>query len=89
MVLPRQHAQRRGAGRGETEMALRRGPEVGRFAGAARSCAIRSTPGRHAAVSTFGAANAASSPSAGWIDINSATVTPSRRIHPQVENTDM
>ena len=26
---------------------------------------------------------------AGWIDIRSATVTPSRRIHPQVEKSDM
>ena len=26
---------------------------------------------------------------AGWIDASSATVTPSRRIHPIVENTDM
>ncbi len=60
-----------------------------RIAGAARSWAARSTPGRHAAASTVGIANTASSASAGWIEINSATVTPSRRIHPHVENIDM
>ena len=60
-----------------------------RYDGAARSWAARSTPGRHVAVSTVGTANTASRPSAGWIDINSPTVTPSRRIHPHVENTDM
>ena len=60
-----------------------------RFAGAPRSSALRSTPGRHVDVSTVGSANTASSASAGWIDTSSTTVTPSRRIHPQVENTDM
>ena len=60
-----------------------------RFAGAPRSWAARSTPGRHVEVSTVGSANTASSASAGWIDISSATVTPSRRIHPHVENSDM
>ena len=60
-----------------------------RFAGAARSCAIRSTPGRHDAVSTVGSANAASRTSAGWMETSSATVTPSRRNHPTVEKIDM
>ena len=60
-----------------------------RFAGALRSSAARSTPGRHVDVSTVGSANTASSASAGWIDIKSATVTPSRRIQPHVENSDM
>jgi len=40
-------------------------------------------------VRTVGSANAASRTSAGWIDTRSATVTPSRRIHPHVENMDM
>ena len=56
---------------------------------AARSCAARSTAGRHVDVSTVGSANTASSTSAGWIDASSATVTPRRRIQPQVENSDM
>ena len=56
---------------------------------APRSCATRSTPGRHVEVSTVGSAKTASSTSAGWIDTSSAIVTPSRRIQPQVENTDM
>ena len=33
--------------------------------------------------------DAPAAPSAGWIDISSAIVTPSRRIQPQVENSDM
>jgi hypothetical protein len=57
--------------------------------GAPRSCAARSTPGRHVDVSTVGSAKSVSSANAGWIDASSATVTPSRRIHPAVENTDM
>src|SRR5437867_798423 len=60
-----------------------------RLADAPRSSTARSTPGRHADVSTVGRANAASSASAGWIDTSSATVTPSRRIQPQVVNSDM
>ena len=60
-----------------------------RLAGAPRSWALRSTAGRHVEVSTVGSANTASSTSAGWIETSRATVTPSRRIHPQVENTDM
>ena len=60
-----------------------------RLNGAARSCAARSTAGRHVDVSTVGSANAASSTSAGWMDIKSATVTPRRRIQPQVEKSDM
>ena len=46
-------------------------------------------PGRQVEVSTVGSANTASSASAGWIDTSSATVTPRRRIQPQVENSDM
>ena len=51
--------------------------------------AARSTAGRHVDVSTVGSAKTASSTSAGWIDASSATVTPRRRIHPQVEKSDM
>ena len=40
-------------------------------------------------MNTVGIANTVSRASAGWMDINSATVTPSRRIHPPVENSDM
>jgi hypothetical protein len=40
-------------------------------------------------VSTVGNAKTASRMSAGWIDINKTIVTPRRRIHPQVENSDM
>jgi hypothetical protein len=50
---------------------------------------MRSTAGLHVDVSTVGRANAASRSSAGWIDINSAIVTPRRRIQPQVEKSDM
>jgi len=50
---------------------------------------IRSTAGRQVEVITVGIAKAASSASAGWIDISRATVTARRRIHPHVENTDM
>ena len=60
-----------------------------RFAWPARSCAARSTAGRHVDVSTVGSANAASSASAGWTDASSAIVMPSRRIQPHVANTDM
>ena len=60
-----------------------------RLNGAPRSCAARSTAGLHVEVSTVGSADAASSTRAGWIDIKSATVTPRRRIHPHVENSDM
>jgi len=60
-----------------------------RFAHAPRSWATRSTTGRHDEVNTVGSANIVNSTSAGWIEINSATVTARRRIHPQVENTDM
>ena len=60
-----------------------------RLACAARSCATRSTVGRHVDVTTVGTANTASSRSAGWIDASSVSVTASRRIQPQVENTDM
>ena len=47
------------------------------------------SPGRQVEVSTVGSAKAASSARIGLIDISSTTVTPSRRIHPQVENSDM
>ena len=57
--------------------------------GAPRSCAARSTAGRHVEVSTVGRAQKARRMSAGWIDINRATVTASRRIQPQVVNSDM
>jgi len=53
------------------------------------SCAARSTPGRHVEVTTVGSAKSVSSANAGWIDASSVTVTPRRRIHPAVENTDM
>ena len=56
---------------------------------AARSCAARSTAGRHVEVSAVGSANTARSASAMWIDARSATVTARRRIHPHVENTAM
>ena len=58
-------------------------------ADAPRSSAARSIPGRQVEVSTVGSANAASSARIGLIDISSTTVTPSRQIHPQVENIDM
>ena len=60
-----------------------------RLAAAPRSSTTRSTPGRHADVSTVGRANAASNASAGWIDRSSAIVTPRRRIQPHVVNSDM
>src|SRR5687767_12157838 len=60
-----------------------------RLCGAPRSYARRSTPGRHDEVSTVGNANNASAIKAGWIDAKSTIVTPKRRIHPQVENSDM
>ena len=60
-----------------------------RLAGAPRSSAARSTPGRHVEAKTVGSANTTSSASAGWIDTSSATVTPSRKIQPHVENSDM
>ena len=60
-----------------------------RLAGAPFSWASRSTAGRQDEVSTVGSANRASRASAGLIDISRATVTPSRRIQPTVENTDM
>jgi hypothetical protein len=60
-----------------------------RLSGAPRSSAARSTPGRHVEVSTVGSANSASSASSGWMDISSATATPSLRIQPHVENSDM
>ena len=60
-----------------------------RLADPPRSSAARSTPGRQVDVSTVGSAKAASRASAGWIDTSSATVTPSRRIQPQVVNSDM
>jgi hypothetical protein len=56
---------------------------------AARSCAPRSTAGRHVDVKTVGSAKTASSTSPTWIDISSATVTTSRRIQLHVANTDM
>src|SRR5579862_4158162 len=59
-----------------------------RLACAPRSCAARSTAGRHVDVSTVGTANTARSASAGWIDISSAIVTASRSIHPSVVNSD-
>ena len=61
-----------------------------RFAGAPRSCggALHARPPRRRSAPSA-AANTASSASAGWIEISSATVTPSRRIHPHVENSDM
>ena len=55
-----------------------------RFAAAPRSSATRSTPGRHVEVNTVGSANTTSSASAGWIDTSNASVTPSRKIQPQV-----
>jgi hypothetical protein len=58
-------------------------------AGAPASCAARSTPGRQVEVSTVGSAKSAAATSAGGSTTSSATVTPSRRIQPQVENTDM
>ena len=60
-----------------------------RLPAAPRSSAVRSTAGRQLDVSTVGSAHRASSASAGCTDISSATVTPSRRIQPHVENTDM
>jgi hypothetical protein len=60
-----------------------------RLAGAPRSWAPRSIAGRHAEVSTVGSAKTASSPSAGWIEMSRASVTPSRSSQPQVEKTDM
>src|SRR5439155_1360359 len=53
------------------------------------SAAARSTPGRQVDVITVGSASAASRASAGWIDTSSATATASRRIQPQVVNSDM
>ena len=50
---------------------------------------LRSTPGRQLAVSTVGNANTTSRISTGLTDASSTIVTPSRRIHPAVENTDM
>jgi hypothetical protein len=49
----------------------------------------RSTAGRHDEVSTVGAANSASRPSTGLIDMSSSRVTTRRRIQPRVLNTDM
>ena len=46
-----------------------------RFAGAPRSSAARSTPGRHAEASTVGRAKTATSASSGWTDMSNATVT--------------
>src|SRR6266568_1732668 len=60
-----------------------------RLAGAARSSADRSIAGRQPEVTTVGTANRANSANAGCTDISSATLTPSRRIQLQVENTDM
>ena len=60
-----------------------------RPAWAPRSSAVRSTPGRQVEVSTVGSANTARMARPGWIDINSPTVTPRRRIHPQVAKSDM
>ncbi len=59
-----------------------------RAACAPLSWARRSTAGRQLEVSTVGSANAASSASAGWIDMSSAMVTTSRTIQPAVEKTD-
>jgi hypothetical protein len=60
-----------------------------RLADALRSSTARSIPGRQADVNTVGRANTASSARPGWMDMSSATVTPSRSIQPAVENTDM
>src|SRR4051812_30108674 len=60
-----------------------------RFDCAVRSRTCRSTPGRQLEVTTVGSANAAISTSAGWIDTSSITVTASRKIQPQVLNTDI
>jgi hypothetical protein len=60
-----------------------------RSCGAARSWAMRSTAGRQVEVTTVGTAKTARSTRAGWIEASKATVTPSRRIHPQVEKSDM
>ena len=46
-------------------------------------------PGRQLAVTTVGSANTTRSTSHGLTDASSTIVTPSRRIHPAVENTDM
>ncbi len=60
-----------------------------RAEGATRSWTARSTPGRHAEATTVGAAKAASRISTGSIEASRTTVTPRRRIQPQVENSDM
>ncbi len=60
-----------------------------RPAWATRSSAVRSTPGRQVEVSTVGRANTASRARPGWIEVRSPTVTTSRKIQPQVENSDM
>src|SRR5580658_1952112 len=56
---------------------------------APRSCADLSDSGRQVDVNTVGIANTTSRMSAGWIDASSAIVTPSRRIQPSVEKSDM
>ena len=76
-------ARRRGGGDGEQVAGQAAGRRAALLGARARPPAATST------VSTVGSANTASSASAGWIDISSATVTPRRRIQPQVENTDM
>jgi hypothetical protein len=53
------------------------------------SHAFRSTSGRHVDVHTVGSANTARRISAGWIETRRAAVIPSRRIHPQVVNSDI
>ncbi len=63
--------------------------KASREAEARRSSAARSIPGRQVEVKTVGSAKSASSTSAGWTDTSSTTATPTRRIQPQVENSDM
>ena len=70
-------AGRRGGRRART------GGGPGGCAGAARSSAARSTPGRQVDVKHGRQREHASSTSTGWIDTSSTTVTPSRRIQPQ------
>ena len=74
---------------GGAVVAVRKRCLASRLCDAPSSSAARSTPGRHVDVRTVGTANKPSSTSAGWIDISKAMVTPSRRIQPAVENSDM